>query len=107
VVDSRIRVLTTIAGSLGVLTGFVGRAEDSPVKFAREFAPAEGSIKPVEKPYPQDVCLKGFWRFQPIPVPADWTRDRGNAPELPMPEAARWTSSSSSPVPTPSTSTEG
>jgi hypothetical protein len=90
VVDARIRFLTTIAGFLGVLMSFVGRAEVSPVKFARDFAPAEGWIKPVERPYRQEVCLNGLWQFQPIPVPPGWTRDRGIAPELPMPEAARW-----------------
>jgi beta-galactosidase len=66
--------------------GFVfGRTE-----FARDFAPSEGWVKPVEQPYRQDLCLNGRWQFQPMPLPGDWKRGTGVAPELPSPAADRW-----------------
>ncbi|MFI5457067.1 MAG: glycoside hydrolase family 2 protein [Isosphaerales bacterium] len=81
---------TTLAVFFGALALAGGWTAAAPVEFARDFAPSEGWVKPVEKPYRQDVCLNGLWQFQPMPVPEGWARDRGIAPELPMPEAARW-----------------
>src|ERR1017187_2972977 len=91
-VDARIRLLATVAGLLGPFAISVGRADQVPVKFARDFAPTEGWVKPVEAPYRQEVCLNGLWQFQPMQVPPGLVRDRGVAPELPMPEPARWES---------------
>lgn len=60
------------------------------VTFARDFAPAEGWVKPVEQPWRQDICLNGRWQFQPAPVPREWKRNEGIAPELPPPVSGKW-----------------
>ncbi len=60
------------------------------IEFARDFAPAEGWVKPVEQPWRQEVCLNGLWQFQPAPLPKDWQRGTGVAPDLPGPAADRW-----------------
>ena len=31
--------------------------------FTRKFAPQEGLIKSVEKPYRDEICLNGSWQF--------------------------------------------
>jgi beta-galactosidase len=58
--------------------------------FPRAFAPEEGWIKAMERPFRQEVCLNGLWQFQPMPMPRDWKRDAGTAPELPEPAANKW-----------------
>jgi beta-galactosidase len=34
--------------------------------FTHEFAPTDDHIKPMEKPYRDDVCLNGSWNFYPV-----------------------------------------
>ena len=60
------------------------------IEFNRDFAAAEGWVKPVEQPYRQEICLNGRWQFQPMPLPGGWKRDTGQAPELSMPSPDRW-----------------
>jgi len=47
-----------------------------PVPFLRPFSPLDGATAPVERPYRDDLCLNGNWRFQRAPK------------ELPPPTAA-------------------
>ena len=54
------------------------------------FAPCEGLVNKTEKPYRSEICLNGYWDFQPIPLPADFQHGKGKAPELPMPKADGW-----------------
>ena len=68
----------------------VGHAAPGRVEFAREFAPTEGWVKPMEQPYRQELCLNGRWQFQPIALPKNWMRDAGSAPELTQPAPNRW-----------------
>jgi hypothetical protein len=78
--------------ALLVLAG-LSHAEAAPTKpivFPRAFAPAEGWAKAPEAPYRQEICLNGSWRFQPVPVPADYKRDQGTAPDLTPPVTGRW-----------------
>jgi hypothetical protein len=75
-----------------LLAGF-SHAQAAPaqrVTFPRAFAPSEGWVKAPEKPFRQELCLNGSWRFQPIPVPPGWKRDQGNAPDLTPPAPGRW-----------------
>ncbi|MCW3052872.1 MAG: beta-galactosidase [Chthonomonadales bacterium] len=58
--------------------------------FSREFAPQEGLVAAVEKPFRAELCLNGRWQFQPMAVPADYVRDRGLPPSLPPPVPNRW-----------------
>ena len=60
------------------------------VEFTRDFAPEEGWVKPPEQPYREDLCLNGRWQFQPVPLPKDWKRGIGIAPELRLPAADQW-----------------
>jgi beta-galactosidase len=60
------------------------------VKCAHEFAPAEGWVKPTEKPSRQELCLNGAWQFQPVPVPPAFRRGNGEPPALPQPKDGAW-----------------
>ncbi len=60
------------------------------VQFKRDMAPAEGIVKPQEKPFRDEICLNGYWEFQPVKVPADWKKDTGVPPELTLPLDADW-----------------
>jgi len=62
------------------------------VKFNRDFSPAEGLIKPQEKPYRDEICLNGRWDFQPVAIPKNWINGTGIAPELTNPDAGKWES---------------
>jgi beta-galactosidase len=60
------------------------------VVFPREFAPQEGMVKSPEQPLRAEICLNGSWQFQPVAVPAGYVADRGQPPELALPDAGRW-----------------
>ncbi|MDX2431081.1 MAG: glycoside hydrolase family 2 TIM barrel-domain containing protein [Bacteroides sp.] len=36
------------------------------IQFKKEFAPQEGLVKNVEKPYRDEICLNGYWQFMPV-----------------------------------------
>lgn len=36
------------------------------VNFTNDFAPTESFVKAQEKPYREDICLNGLWKFSPI-----------------------------------------
>lgn len=84
-----------LLGRLGWLSvvGMAGsgalRAQAS-ISNDREFAPQEGLVAAVEKPFRAELCLNGRWQFQPMSVSADYVRDRGVAPILPPPLPDRW-----------------
>lgn len=66
-------------------------SQSSPVTFPRQFAPAEGRVAPVEKPYRSEICLNGSWQFQPIALPASSFRpNAGTPPALPAPQRDGW-----------------
>ena len=60
------------------------------VDFAGDFAPAEGFVKPQEKPLRAELCLNGAWQFQPVAVPEGFQRGAGVPPELSKPTATGW-----------------
>ena len=53
------------------------------VHFNRQFAPQEGLVKYVEKPYRDEVCLNGSWQFKPVDLPKGITLEEIKAPKLP------------------------
>jgi beta-galactosidase len=61
-----------------------------PARFERDFAPAEGFVRPQERPFRDEVCLNGLWQFQPVPVPPEYRRNQGVPPELATPAPAAW-----------------
>ena len=58
--------------------------------FHDTFAPAENLVKPCEQPYRESICLNGSWQFQPVSLPQDFQQGSGVAPDLPLPNEARW-----------------
>ncbi len=60
------------------------------VKFNHDISPAEGIVKPQEKPYREEICLNGKWDFQPVVIPQGWKANMGIAPELTAPEPGKW-----------------
>ena len=52
-------------------------------KFNRTFAPQEGIVKDVEKPYRDEICLNGSWQFMPVTLPDGSTPDEIKSPKLP------------------------
>ena len=60
------------------------------VTFSRPFAPSEGLVAPVERPYRAEICLNGPWRFQPEAVPAGFRPDAGDPPALSPPSPRAW-----------------
>ena len=55
------------------------------LKFSREFAPQEGWVAPVEKPFREEICLNGLWQFQPVATGAEKSN-----PPLPAPRGDAW-----------------
>ncbi len=51
--------------------------------FNKAFAPQEGLIKSVEKPYRDEVCLNGSWQFMPVELPKGITLEEIKFPKLP------------------------
>ena len=69
----------------------IGRDEvGEAASFQRAFAPHEGMIKLVERPYRQELCLNGLWQFQPVALRAGYRRGESPTPELPPPNAGAW-----------------
>ncbi len=60
------------------------------VQFKRDMAPAESFLKPQEKPFRDEICINGYWEFQPVKVPGDWKKDTGVPPELSLPAVNKW-----------------
>lgn len=63
---------------------------DGKTTYPFRFAPSQGIINDVEKPFRQEICLNGYWDFQPIKTPKDYKQGRGIAPELPAPTESGW-----------------
>lgn len=54
------------------------------------FAPSEGLVNKLEKDCRKEICLNGFWDFQPIALPSSYVYGKGVAPDLPLPEENKW-----------------
>ena len=63
------------------------------------FAPSTGLLNDVEKGSRNELCLNGYWQFQPVATPKDYKQGKGIAPELPMPTTDGW---SKTPIKIPS-----
>lgn len=58
---SKITIIISILLSL-LITNLNGQG----IKFNKDFAPQEGLIKNVEKPFRDEICLNGQWQIMPI-----------------------------------------
>ena len=56
------------------------------------FAPSEGIVNKTEKEYRKEMCLNGYWDFQPVALPKDYKQGKGIAPELSLPANNAWSS---------------
>jgi beta-galactosidase len=59
-------------------------------EFDRNFAPSENWVKPPESEFRNEICLNGFWQFQPVPIPNNWKPNQGIPPELVLPKEDAW-----------------
>lgn len=60
------------------------------VAFNHPFAPSEGYINKYEKPFRDEICLNGYWSFQPVVLPSTFKYGEGKAPSLPFPNENKW-----------------
>lgn len=89
------RLLRLFACTLAaaVLTLQLSAADGTPknrLVYPFAFAPSEGLVNRTESPWREDVCLNGYWDFQPVALPESYRQGKGEAPELPMPQASGW-----------------
>lgn len=63
-------------------------------EFADVFAPTESMVRPVERPFRQDLCLNGAWQFQPVVLPAEFREGETPAPNLPPAGSGTWAAES-------------
>lgn len=54
------------------------------------YAPSEGIVNKVEKEHRKEICLNGYWDFQPVSLPKDYKQGKGMAPELTPPKENGW-----------------
>lgn len=64
--------------------------KDGKLVYNFPFAPSEGLVNRTEKEYRKEICLNGYWQFQPMALPADYKQGKGVAPELPLPTDDKW-----------------
>lgn len=64
--------------------------KDGKVTTDMVFAPHQGLVAEIEKPYRDEVSLNGSWQFQPIALPKGWKKDQGQAPKLTEAKADKW-----------------
>ena len=58
--------------------------------YNHRFAPHEGLVNKTEKEFRNEICLNGYWDFQPVALPKSYKYGKGIAPELPMPTEGAW-----------------
>jgi hypothetical protein len=73
---------SVIWGIAAFIFPFTGYAQEKGKTFSGEFAPTENWVKPVEKPYRQELCLNGSWQFQPIDLPQNFKEGIDPTPKL-------------------------
>lgn len=77
-------IALTVAGIFSTV------CSDAKTVYNFPFAPQTGIVNEVEKPFRQEVCLNGYWDFQPVKTPANYIQGSGKAPELPEPAKGEW-----------------
>lgn len=60
------------------------------VVYHHTFAPTEGFVNKTEAAFRHEVCLNGYWDFQPMALPSSFKYGKGIAPELPKPSPSGW-----------------
>ena len=86
-------ILLSLLTALFLLPGkAVGQtiSSDGKLVYNFPFAPSEGLVNRTEKEYRKEVCLNGYWDFQPVALPGSYVQGKGIAPELPLPKEGAW-----------------
>ena len=60
---------------------------DQKLFYPYSFAPSEGLVNKTEKEHRQEICLNGYWDFQPVSLPKEYKQGKGVAPTVP---SERW-----------------
>jgi len=82
---------TNLGGAIALLVlPFVSYTQEKAKIFTAEFAPTENWVKPVEKPYRQEICLNGTWQFQPVNLPQNFKEGIDPTPNLADAKSANW-----------------
>ena len=81
-------LLVVLLGVCGVSVAYAQQH----VFYHHAFAPSEGWVNKTETQYRHEVCLNGYWDFQPVALPSTFVYGKGVAPELPKPTATGWES---------------
>ncbi len=76
---------TFVIATLALLSTSFARVE-----FERDFSPAEGIVTNYEKPSRDELCLNGYWDFQPKKIPQGYKMGTGTPPELEAPDPNKW-----------------
>ena len=72
----------------GLLTGFTLQstkvnaqtqtvANDQKLVYPYTFAPSEGLVNQTEKEHRQEICINGYWDFQPVRLPKEYVQGKG------------------------------
>lgn len=76
--------------TVSMLTVAVTASWAQKLVYPHAFAPSEGYVNKTEKPYRAEICLNGYWDFQPVGLPKDFQHGKGEAPALPRPKEGAW-----------------
>ena len=86
-------ILLSLLTTLFLLPGkAVGQntSSDGKLVYNFPFAPSEGLVNRTEKEYRKEICLNGYWDFQPVALPGSYVQGKGVAPELSLPKEGAW-----------------
>lgn len=66
-------------------------ADNGKLVYPYVYAPSEGLVNKTEKEYRKEICLNGYWDFQPVALPNEYKQGKGKTPELILPtENSTW-----------------
>lgn len=77
----------------GLLTGFTLQstkvnaqtqtvANDQKLVYPYTFAPSEGLVNQTEKEHRQEICINGYWDFQPVRLPKEYVQGKVSLPNF-------------------------
>lgn len=81
--------------TLLIVTNFIlptnaGAQNSNKLIYNFPFAPSEGFVNKIEREYRKEICLNGYWDFQPQALPKGYTMGKGIAPELRQHDDSSW-----------------
>lgn len=87
------RIIATLKKSILAPMLFASASSSfAAAEFDRDFSPSEGILTPCEKSFRDEICLNGYWQFQPVKIPNGFKFGNGTPPELEKPAPDKWES---------------